>query len=153
MRARLERREDDAMQEILRRAMLKDANEGRMLRDRLLSAASELGISEEAVLQAEQDYHAETARESQLDEYRIHRRRDFFMHLYVFITVNVFLAAINLLTYHEDKEMWALFPLLGWGIGLVIHAIAALGKSDWHDEEFQKWRKKREDSGGSDFDR
>jgi hypothetical protein len=145
METRLEPHGDDAIQEILRRAMVKDASEGDMLRDRLLATADELGISHEAVLAAEKEYRLESARGKELAAYRAHQRKDFVAHLAIYVAVNIFLIAVNLFTYHEDKSMWAMFPLLGWGIGIVCHAVGAFSKPDWHDEEFQKWREKRQD--------
>lgn len=49
-------------------------------------------------------------------------RRGFLIHFFVFIAVNALLLAINLL-YTPDFS-WFLFPLLGWGIGLLAHGIA-----------------------------
>jgi hypothetical protein len=141
----LEQHDDDAMQEILRRAMQKDGTHGQALRDRLLTAADELGISHESVIEAEREYNVARERNQELAAYRKHLRKEFKAHLGIYVAVNFFLILINVLTFRNDHELWALFPLLGWGIGLVIHAINALGKPDWDDEEFQKWRKEKKE--------
>lgn len=52
---------------------------------------------------------------------RIQKRRDFFAHLTVFVLVNGALMAIWALV-SSDSLFWPMFPMLGWGIGLVMHA-------------------------------
>jgi hypothetical protein len=44
----------------------------------------------------------------------------FYCHLTSFVVVNVGLVAINLL--FSRAALWFLWPLLGWGIGLLSHA-------------------------------
>lgn len=41
-----------------------------------------------------------------------------FVHASVYTVVNLFLISSALLT----GKAWAIFPLLGWGLGLAIHA-------------------------------
>lgn len=43
-----------------------------------------------------------------------------FIHASVYVAVNSFLVLTAL--YHG--KMWAVFPLLGWGLGLLIHGAA-----------------------------
>jgi hypothetical protein len=56
---------------------------------------------------------------------RAGRQLGFYIHAAVFVAVNVLLVAINLGV--TPTRPWSLFPLLGWGIGLLAHALAALG--------------------------
>jgi len=143
MAKRLEERDEDAMSEILRRAMQKESNTGSALRDRLLATASELGISHESVIEAEQEYMRETERRTELAAYVDAQRKNFYAHLTTYLAVNGFLLAINLLTLGNDRTLWFLYPLLGWGIGLACHVQQAFRKPGWHDDEFQTWRKHR----------
>jgi len=46
---------------------------------------------------------------------------EFRIHLVTFIAVNAILAAINLILTPE--YLWVIWPVLGWGIGLIAHAI------------------------------
>lgn len=46
---------------------------------------------------------------------------EFRMHVFAFIAVIVLLAIINLLT--SPKHLWFIWPMLGWGIGIVAHAL------------------------------
>jgi hypothetical protein len=60
---------------------------------------------------------------------RLARRRagaklGWFIHAAVFIAVNALLVTISLL----HGRPWAMFPLMGWGLGLAIHgAVVWLG--------------------------
>ncbi len=56
---------------------------------------------------------------------RVKELKDFYVHLGVYVLVNVFLIIINLLT--SPGFFWAIFPLLGWGIGLGAHAVGLFG--------------------------
>ena len=49
----------------------------------------------------------------------------FYFHFAVYLCVNGVLFAINLMT--SPDYLWAIWPLMGWGIGLFFHALHALG--------------------------
>ena len=54
----------------------------------------------------------------------------FYIHLIVYVCVNVLLFAVWYFTLGPSGFPWFIFPLIGWGIALVIHAVAAFyGKS------------------------
>ena len=60
------------------------------------------------------------------DRYRRARRRvreirAFYLHLAVFIGVNVLLHLINFVA--TPRIYWAFWPLVGWGIGLLVHGL------------------------------
>ena len=42
------------------------------------------------------------------------------VHLFIYLSVNTFLIAINLQT--SPETLWSIWPLLGWGAGLAAHA-------------------------------
>jgi hypothetical protein len=46
---------------------------------------------------------------------------EFRIHLITYIVVNTFLSAINLIL--SPDYIWVIWPVLGWGIGLLMHAI------------------------------
>ncbi len=52
---------------------------------------------------------------------RIKELRGYYGHLTAYVSVNVFLIILNLLTH--PGTLWFFFPLLGWGIGLAIHTV------------------------------
>jgi hypothetical protein len=80
------------------------------------------------------------------DAYRRARRRvrsirGFYVHVAVFVAVNILLHLINFVA--TPKVYWAFWPLVGWGIGLLAHGLAAyrwmpfLGK-DWEERKIRE---------------
>ena len=67
--------------------------------------------------------------------------KSFYGHLMSYIVINFGLAAVNVITY--PKYLWFFYPLIFWGIGLIVHAMAVynfvpfLGK-DWEDRKIQQ---------------
>lgn len=49
-------------------------------------------------------------------------RLGFYIHLATYLLVNVLLVCVNLLT--TPGRLWFFWPLLGWGTGLLAHALA-----------------------------
>ena len=56
---------------------------------------------------------------------RVKELRDFYVHLTVYILVIALLIIINLVT--SPNFYWFLFPLGGWGIAVVLHALRTFG--------------------------
>ena len=54
---------------------------------------------------------------------QILRRRMFWMHLAIYAAVNAMLVGIWALA--GGGYPWFLFPIMGWGIGIVAHAASA----------------------------
>ncbi len=52
---------------------------------------------------------------------RLGKRRDFHSHLLVFAMVNGLLVVVWFMTT-SPGFFWPVFPIFGWGIGLVMHA-------------------------------
>jgi len=69
---------------------------------------------------------------------RLKKRRDFSAHLLVYVLVNAFLVAIWALTNREGF-FWPIYPLAGWGIGVVMNAWDV-----FHNEEFDEEQIRRE---------
>jgi hypothetical protein len=80
------------------------------------------------------------------DRYRRARRRvreirAFYLHLAVFVAVNILLHLINLVT--SRAVYWAFWPLFGWGIGLLVHALVTYRWIPFAGKEWEE-RKIRE---------
>ena len=54
---------------------------------------------------------------------QIRRRRGFFVHLSIWAAVNVMLVVVWALV--GGGHPWFLYPLVGWGIGVVAHGASA----------------------------
>ena len=81
---------------------------------------------------------------------RVKKRKEFYHHLVSYVSVNVFLLILNLLT--SPSALWFSFPMLGWGIGLLFHYVDVFGipgfgmlDKDWEaremDTELRKIRR------------
>lgn len=63
--------------------------------------------------------------------------KGFYEHLAAYIGVNLMLVGINLFT--GPGTLWFIFPMLGWGIGLICHAADVFwtGK-DWEERKLEE---------------
>ena len=60
---------------------------------------------------------------------RVAAKLSFFLHLAVYVAVNVLLVAVNLLTTPE--HLWFYWPMLGWGIGVAFHGVVVFSFVRW----------------------
>ena len=76
-------------------------------------------------------------------------KSDFYIHLAIYIAVNLFLIAQWWVIAGPDGFPWFVFPLFGWGIGIAAHAIETFrGKSGGYierqtEKEYQKLKGNR----------
>ena len=61
----------------------------------------------------------------QIARKRAKAKLGFYIHLIVYVCINVLLLAIWYITLESGGFPWFIFPLIGWGIAVVIHAIVA----------------------------
>jgi len=54
-----------------------------------------------------------------LAQRRARRKMGWYIHAFVYITVNIGLALLS----SFSARHWALFPAFGWGLGLLIHGL------------------------------
>ncbi len=66
--------------------------------------------------------------------------KGFYIHLIVFVLVNLLLIAINLST---SSDWWFQWPLIGWGAGLAGHAVLVWSPVSLFGREWEE-RKIRE---------
>ena len=69
---------------------------------------------------------------------RVAQLRDFYSHASIYGLVNGVLFTINMLTSPQD--LWFVWPLMGWGIGLASHALGVFGVAsllgrDWEERK------------------
>jgi 2TM domain len=68
---------------------------------------------------------------------RLKKRRDFAGHLLVYVLVNSVLVAIWAIT-NPHGFFWPIFPMLGWGIGLVLNAWDVYRGDTFTEERIQR---------------
>ena len=75
-------------------------------------------------------------------------KSDFYIHLGVYLVVNLFLFAMWYITLGPGGFPWFVFPLLGWGIGIVAHAVSTFFGESYVDElarrEYRKLKAEEE---------
>ena len=73
---------------------------------------------------------------------RIKARHDFQVHLVVYVVVNAALVLLWYLTNQEaDGELgffWPVLPIVGWGIGLAIHAYVTYFPPSLTEDDIQR---------------
>lgn len=68
---------------------------------------------------------------------RLEKRRELGAHVLVYLLVNAFLTSIWALT-SPDSIFWPAFPMIGWGIGLVMHAWDVYRGDGFSEEQIQR---------------
>ena len=143
------RRYSDAERdEILRRAIAAQESSTDITHEELVEAAREVGIDPAKVeaaaaeISRERGRRAEESEDDALVRAEVSRRRGrFARHLMTYLIVNAALVAMNLL---GGGAFWAIWPILGWGLGLTLQAMRALpGPSDEDREQILRRHSKR----------
>ena len=53
---------------------------------------------------------------------RVDQKLGFYVHLATYVLVNCLLIAIDLMT--SPGTYWFIWPLIGWGIGVLVHGLS-----------------------------
>ena len=56
---------------------------------------------------------------------RVEEIKGFYSHLTVYLLVNLGLFILNVL--NDSSHFWFFWPLFGWGIGVLAHAVSVFG--------------------------
>ena len=70
---------------------------------------------------------------------RVEAKKSFFIHLSVYIIVNILIFIIWFVT--GAGYPWFIFPLAGWGVGLLFHALGVFAwaeNTEWEHREVEK---------------
>lgn len=68
---------------------------------------------------------------------QLKRQRDFRSHVLVYILVNTFLVVIWVVTGGHGF-FWPLFPIAGWGIGVIMNAWDVYGRQEITEHDIQR---------------
>lgn len=103
---------NEAVQEILREATLIQ-KDGDLSPAQLQEIAAEIGISPATLKKAKQVWREQ----QQTRQNQIRKRNKFIkFHLAPYLSVSFFLVMLNLVT--SPQELWSVYPILGWGLGV-----------------------------------
>jgi hypothetical protein len=67
---------------------------------------------------------------------RLRKKRDFGMHVLIYLLVNGFLVVIWAVT--SGDFFWPIFPIAGWGIGLAANAWDVYGRRPISEAEIRR---------------
>jgi hypothetical protein len=68
---------------------------------------------------------------------RLRKRRGLQAHIIAYATVNGFLTALWWFT-SPDAFFWPMFPIFGWGIGLVFNVWDVYSPEQWTEDRIQR---------------
>src|SRR6476646_410952 len=68
---------------------------------------------------------------------RLKKRHDFYGHVIVYTLVNTFIVLIWALTDGQGF-FWPIFPMVGWGIGVVMNAWDVFGPDGYDERKIQQ---------------
>lgn len=71
---------------------------------------------------------------------RVENKKGFFVHLTVYVLVNIFLVIIWAVT-NPGGYPWFIWSIIGWGIGIVIHCLNVFvfdRRTGWEQRELEK---------------
>jgi len=72
---------------------------------------------------------------------RVKDKKDFFVHLSVYAVINLILIFIWGVTMDWRGYPWFMWPMFGWGIGLVFHGLSVFffdRETNWERSEIEK---------------
>ena len=69
---------------------------------------------------------------------KIKARKGFMAHLGVYLATGLFFLVINLVTMGGTDELWFYWPMIPWGLGLLIHYFGVFGLPGTQ-ELVEKW--------------
>ena len=139
---------EDEAEAILREAARLDRSGGSaQSRERLLATAAELGISEQAVREAE----GRVAENMQLDrdraEFELSRKSKFREQVASYVGTSIMLLGINFLTTGFSMRlsgMWSLWVVGIWGFSIISDMFQYYFRSKEREQvAFEKWRQKK----------
>jgi transcriptional regulator with XRE-family HTH domain len=72
----------------------------------------------------------------------VRKIRGFYAHLAQYVIVISFLTILNLIT--SPKYFWAMWPAMGWGLGVLFHGMSVFGtmpfmNADWEKRQVEKY--------------
>jgi hypothetical protein len=76
---------------------------------------------------------------------RVEAIKGFYIHLTVYVVVNLILFSINMIT--SPGSLWFFWPLMGWGIAVAIQAFTVFGfgtgfGADWEERKIKELMEK-----------
>lgn len=111
---------EDEVSQIIKRALQRGDSRDTISHSELVDIAESSGVTPDHLESVLRDEVSNREFEDAKKIWLKRHRADFHNHLRSYIIVNGVLVMINLLT--GRGYLWAIWPIMGWGIGLLFHA-------------------------------
>ncbi|AFY74847.1 hypothetical protein Syn7502_02922 [Synechococcus sp. PCC 7502] len=136
--------DEEQVSQILRHALSsRSSNPQKLSREQVEEIATELGVSREEFLAAEQKWRSQELQNTEFTKFDTYKQRKFRDGFLKYAIVNSFLLGINL--FSSGSITWAVYPLMFWGLGVVLDAWATYQKdSSEYAKQFAKWQRKQQ---------
>lgn len=131
--------DDEAVQQILRLAIVKQGQDRPLPRSQLLEIAEELGIPESVLVKAEEEWQIQQEEQQARGDFEVYRHQQLRRGITRFLVVNSFLVLLNLLTSHTIN--WSVYPVLIWGLAIALQSWQTFqAEGEEYDRSFRRWR-------------
>ena len=71
---------------------------------------------------------------------KVKKVKAFYRHFGIWLIFSAFFIFLNINT--DPRELWAIFPIAGWGLGVALHAIGVFGfpgrSKDWEERMIEE---------------
>lgn len=130
------------VQQILQKALSRRAGNS-LSREQVAEIAKELGVSPEDFALAEAEWREEALKDKDRVEFILLVRRRFRDSMVTYVLVNGGLIGLNLAI--SGGVTWAVYPLIAWGIFLLLEGWSVVATDGHHFEQrFQAWHHQRQ---------
>ena len=130
---------EESIQQILKIAMSRQGQSGDLTRTQLQEIADELGISEDNLVAAEQDWDLQQQEREDRQAFDSYRHAQLRQGVVRCLTVSFFLVLSNVIINHTIS--WAVYPVLGWSALLSLHAWRTYQhEGEDYDRAFRRWK-------------
>lgn len=131
------------IQEILHIAIARQTDPGEFSHEELVDIAAELGISEDCLQSAEQEWHEQQFLHQKYRTFNLYRQQLLQHKAGKYAIINGFLIVIDFLGGHTVS--WSLYPLLFSGLWVSLDAWKVfLLKGEAYEQAFLRWERKRQ---------
>ena len=66
---------------------------------------------------------------------KVREIKEFYSHLGTYL---IFVCFFLVLNFYSGSFFWAIFPIVGWGIGILSHAAKTFGKNPFFSKDWEQ---------------
>ena len=131
------------IQQILNLAIARQVKDEELSREQLVEIATEIGISTDILVAAEQEWRLQQKEQQKRKNFNIYRHSKLKKRFGKYLIVNSFLVGLNLISV--GTLSWSLYIILFWGMWLGLSAWNTYQlQGEEYEQAFQKWYRKQQ---------